>query len=75
MANSSEDTNWRYRRPRSALRDFQFVLNQAKRAIEPAMPLGRVLSEWHEISRSLAEPPRQRLNQVSNHFKPKSQTR
>ena len=37
--------------------------------MEPAVPLGRVLSEWHEISRSLAEPIGQGLNQVSNHFR------
>ena len=38
-------------RSHSAWRDFQFVLHQVKRAIEPAIPPGRVLSEWHEISR------------------------
>ena len=62
------DTTWRRWRPHSAWRDFRFVLNQITRAIEPAMPLARMISEWNEISRSLAEPPRRRLSQLSNLF-------
>ena len=34
------------------------MLNQVARAIEPGLPLGQVIAEWHEISKDLADPPR-----------------
>ena len=45
-------------RPPSAWRDFKFVLNQVTRAIEPPLPLARMISDWRTISGELAEPPR-----------------
>jgi hypothetical protein len=62
------DTTWRQSRPHSAWRDFKFMLNQATRAIEPALPLAQAIEEWNEISRSLAEAPRRRLSQLSDYF-------
>ena len=52
-------------RPRSAWREFKFVLNQVSRAIEPLMPLARIFGEWNDISTTLAEPTRRRLPQLS----------
>ena len=36
--------------------------------------LGQARDEWHDVSRSLAEPPRKRVNQVSNCLKHESQS-
>ena len=55
-------------RTRSPWREFKFALNQVTRAIEPAYSLTRMVDEWHEISASLAEPPRKRFNQVCRYF-------
>ena len=55
-------------RPHSPWRDFKFVLNQVTRTIAPALPLARLINEWHDLSRSLAEPPRRRLSQLSEYF-------
>ena len=44
------------------------MLNQLTRSIEPALPLARMVDEWRTISRSLAEPPRRRLSQLSSYF-------
>ena len=68
VAISPGDTTWRQHRPHSAWRDFKFVLNQVTRALEPDLPLGRMIGEWNEISKSLAEPPRRRLSQLSGYF-------
>lgn len=62
------DTTWRHDQPHSAWRDFKFVLNQITRTIEPPLPLAQTISEWNEISKSLAEPPRRRLSQLSSYF-------
>ena len=59
---------WRQDRTHSPWRDFKFALNQVTRAIEPAFSLGRMIEQWNEISASLAEPPRERANQVDNYF-------
>ena len=67
-ANSPGDTSWRRQRPPSAWRDFRFVLGQVTRTIEPALPLARMVHQWHAISRALAEPPRRRLSQLSGYF-------
>jgi len=50
------------------------VLNQITRTIEPPMPLAQIIGEWNEISKSLAEPPRRRLSQLSGYFEYDSQT-
>jgi len=44
------------------------VLKQIKRAIEPSLPLAEVLSDWSDISKSLAERPRKRTIQLTNYF-------
>ena len=44
------------------------MLNQLTRSIEPALPLVRMIGAWDAISRSLAEPPRRRLSQLSRYF-------
>ena len=36
--------------------------------LEPALPLARMVHQWHAISRALAEPPRRRLSQLSAYF-------
>ena len=35
---------------------------------EPALPLARMVHQWHASSRALAEPPRRRLSQLSDFF-------
>ena len=59
---------WRRYRPHSAWREFKFMLHQVARAIDPCLPLTQVMVEWSDISRALAEPPRRRLSQLSEHF-------
>ena len=44
------------------------MLNQLTGSIEPALPLARMIGAWETISRSLAEPPRRRLSQLSRYF-------
>ena len=56
------------RRPRSAWRDFKLVLNQVTRAIEPPLPLARMVGDWGTIFGDLAEPPRRRQPQLSAYF-------
>ena len=41
------------------------MLNQVKRAIEPALPLQSVLDQWTSIADGLAEAPRKRKSQMS----------
>ena len=64
------DTTWRRRRPHSPWREFRFVLNQVRRAIEPAFSLARTIGEWNDIAKDLAEPPRRRRPQRASHFNP-----
>ena len=62
------DTTWRRRRPHSPWREFRFVLNQVRRAIEPPLGLTRTIDEWNDISKALSEPPRRRRLQRAFHF-------
>ena len=50
------------------------MLNQLARAIEPQLPLDQVIAEWNQISRSLAEPPRQRMLQIAKRLAELAQT-
>ena len=61
-------TECRHDRRRSPWRDFRFAFNQVARAIEPALPLARMIREWNRISESLADPPRDRRMQLARHF-------
>ena len=61
-------TAWRRRRPPSAWRDFQFMLHQVTRAIEPSLAPSRTLSEWNAIPEQLADPPRKRKPQLARYF-------
>ena len=42
---------------------------------EPALPLARMVHQWHAISQALAEPPRRRLSQLSGYFDSDAATR
>jgi len=44
------------------------MLNQLARAIDPPLPLARVIERWSDISKSLAEPPRRRRPQLEGCF-------
>jgi len=44
------------------------VFNQVTRAIEPPLPLARMIGDWRSISDGLAEPPRRRQPQLSAYF-------
>ena len=46
------DITWSRRRPPSAWRDFQFMLNQVKRSIEPSLSLSQTFSQWNTILRT-----------------------
>ena len=50
------------------------MLNQVVRAIEPHLSLAQVIDEWNQISKSLSEPPRQRLPQIAECFVEERQT-
>ena len=56
-------TAWKKYRDESHWREFDFMFNQVKRAIEPDLPLRFALDAWGDISRDLAERPRKRRNQ------------
>ena len=64
------DTTWRRRRPHSPWREFRFVHNQIRRAIEPAFGLARTIDEWNDIAKALSEPPRRRRPQWASYFDP-----
>ena len=61
------DTTWGRKRPRSAWRDFQFMLNQVKRSIEPSLSLSETFSQWNTISEQLADSPRKRKRQLARY--------
>ena len=61
-------TNWGQQRPRSAWREFAFVWNQVRRAIEPAVSLSATLADWPAISEELSENPRKRRPQLTSYF-------
>ena len=62
------DTSWKTQRPQSHWREFSFVLHQAQRAIEPRLPLKKVIDHWNGIAYGLAERPRQRKLQLSHYY-------
>lgn len=51
---------------RSEWREFAFALHQIQQAIEPDIPLRRIIEHWDEIATALAEPSRKRVPQVRN---------
>jgi hypothetical protein len=53
-------------RQRSEWREFAFALHQIQDAIEPAIPLKRVLAHWNWLAATLAENHRQRIVQSRN---------
>jgi hypothetical protein len=55
-------------RPQSPWREFSVVLWQVEIAIVPPPPLRETLSAWHDISKSLSEPPRRRTAQLVSYF-------
>ena len=59
------DMTWKESRTQSHWREFNFMLNQVKRAVEPALALEMAISEWPRIACGLAEPPRKRKGQLT----------
>ncbi len=55
---------WKISRTQSHWREFNYMLNQIKRAIEPVIPLLSVIAKWRGIARELAEAPRKRKGQM-----------
>ena len=62
------DISWKNEQPQGAWREFNFAFNQVKLAIDPQLPLEDMISNWNEISKLLAEPPRIRNTQLSGYF-------
>ncbi len=62
------DTSWKNSRHQSAWREFNFVYNQVKRAIEPHLVLEDMMTGWNEIAKSLSDNPRCRTAQLSKYF-------
>jgi hypothetical protein len=53
-------------RPNSAWRQFSFLLHAIQQAIEPVLPLRKILVDWNQLSAELNEAPRKRLNTMMN---------
>jgi len=53
-------------RQRSEWREFAFALHQIQDAIEPELPLEKVLAQWNRLAAALAESHRERLAQSRN---------
>jgi hypothetical protein len=51
---------WRKKQNQSHWREFEFMLHQLRRAVDPRLPLHEVIEYWPEICRRLAEAPRKR---------------
>lgn len=51
---------WRRRQNQSHWREFDFMLHEIRRAVDPGLPLRAVLQDWARITRGLAENPRRR---------------
>jgi hypothetical protein len=51
---------WRKRRNPSRWREFEFMLHQLRKAVDPRLPLQKVITQWPAICRRLAEAPRKR---------------
>ena len=62
------DTSLSIKKTKSKWREFAFMFNQVKRAIEPALSLQEVLKYWNDIACSLAENIRIRKTQISKYF-------
>lgn len=60
--------SWNKKQPQSVWREFNFMLHQIQRAIEPTLPLCEVLDSWNDIAQSLAESPRNRKPQLLDYF-------
>jgi hypothetical protein len=45
-------------------REFEYMHNELKRAIDINMPLVQTIENWQRIARDLAEPPRRRRSQL-----------
>lgn len=43
------DTTWKKSRTKSHWREFDFMFNQVKRAIEPALSLYVVIDRWRDL--------------------------
>jgi len=56
-------TSWSRRQNRSRWREFEFIVHQIRKAVDPRLSLKQTLAHWPQISRRLAEPPRQRRDQ------------
>lgn len=55
--------SWKSKRHASRWREFAFAYHELIRAIDPALGLQKMIEDWKEIARDLAEPPRKRLYQ------------
>jgi hypothetical protein len=53
-------------RQRSEWREFAFALHQIQNAIEPELPLEKVLTQWNRLATALAENHRERTAQNRN---------
>jgi hypothetical protein len=53
-------------RQRSEWREFGFALHQIQNAIEPILPLAKVLNGWNSVAAALAENHRNRVAQNRN---------
>ena len=62
------DMSWNKKQPQSVWREFNFLLHQIQRAVEPALPLSEVVGCWNDIAQALAEKPRRRVSQLQNYF-------
>jgi hypothetical protein len=51
---------WRRRQNQSHWREFEFMLQEIRRAVDPGLPLATALRAWARITRRLAENPRRR---------------
>ena len=62
------DITWKNTQPQSAWREFNFVYNKVKRAIEPRLALEDMIASWSDISKLLAENHRNRNSQLSKFY-------
>ena len=51
---------WKERRDPSHWREFEFMLNEVRQAVDLRLPLKEVFSQWPKICERLAEAPRRR---------------
>jgi hypothetical protein len=60
-------TSWRHRQNRCRWREFEFIVHQIRKAVDPTLSLKQTLAHWPQISRRLAEAPRTRRDQLTLH--------